>query len=265
MTNTEIIFAVVGACLTLIGIAVAGAQVWVAISANRQARLAQEAADHQRMNDDKRFALAICEPLATQEVHAILNKPSPSSEEMSFLQALYDLCDVKGAALLSDEVKGDSSIARPINAALEPVKAFLEQNGLSAETADLDTKLGQVDHSKYSWEGEGRHSKIWTVNLLARRWLDGQPAITTREDFEKSFEAELRAAVPERAEEFNADWLLTDDPSQKYLPSLLLDLDGKKYGIHWRCGFRNNQIGTGVHKPIIQHFRERHDFPVRPL
>ena len=260
MSTTEVIFAAVGACLTLAGVVAASAQVWVAISANKQATLAQQAADAQRASDDKRFALSICEPLATPEVHAILSKQTPSVEDRSFAEALYALCAVKVEALLSDEVKGDPRIARPIRASLDPVKAFLDHQGVEVDSSRLDEKLGRTDHSKYTWRGSGAHSKIWTINLIAERWA-ADKELLTRADFERSFGAELCAAVPDRADEYTASWLVTSE-DQKYLKARPLTLDGDCFGIHWRCGFRNARIGTEVHRPIIEHFAERHSYPV---
>lgn len=264
MSTSEVIFAVVGVCLTITGIAVAAAQVWVAISANRQTQIAQEAADRQRLSDDKRFALAICEPLATPEVHKILNHPAPSPEHRAFVEALYNLCAVKVEALLSPKVKGDPAIADPIQAVLDPVKAFLDQQGVTFDSSRLDEKLRtdrtQSDHTKYAWEGSGRHSKIWTVNLIAQRWAETQQ-ITSLAEFERSFGEQLRAAVPGRESEFQSEWLLTADPSTPYLPELLLTLDGVAYGVHWRCGFKNVAIGTGVQKPVIEYFAATHGFP----
>lgn len=219
-------------------------------------------ADEQRANDDKRFALAICEPLATREVHAILRTAEPTPEELSFLQAQHDLCDVR-SALLSDAVRGDESIAGTINAALEPVKAVLERNGIAAASPALDVKLGQPDRSRFSWSGAGNHSKIWTINLIAQRWA-ADHQLASRAAFVESFGAQLRAAVPERAAEYTDAWLLTGE-DERYLDSRLLNLDGTSYGVHWRCGFRNAQIGTGVHKPIIEFFRDTHGYPVAAL
>lgn len=263
MSTSEVIFAIVGVCLTITGIAVAAAQVWVAVSANKQTQLAQEAADRQRLSDDKRFALAICEPLATPEVHAILNDPAPSAEHRAFIQTLYQLCSVKVEALLSPKVKDDRAITDPIDAVLEPVQAFLDQQGVTVDSSRLDEKLGtdrtRSDHTKYAWEGSGRHSKIWMVNLIAQRWAETQQ-LTTRAAFERSFGEQLRAAVPDRAGEFQSEWLLITDPTP-YLPELLLTLDGVAYGVHWRCGFKNVAIGTGVQKPVIEYFAATHGFP----
>ena len=259
MTTTEIIFATVGVSLTLLGVIATAAQVVVAYYANKQATLAQAAADRQRLSEDKRFALAICEPLATQEVHTILKKPAPTAEEVSFVEALLRLCDFKGKFLLSYAVKGDDTIRDPIDATLAPVREFLENRDVAVDTSGMDSRL-RGDRSKYSWDGGGPHSKIWTINLIAQKWAADHQLATVAE-FVDSFGKELRTAVPDRADEFDAKWLLTAQ-TDRHLPSLLLELDGTPYAVHWRCGFKNAQIGVGVHQPVIEHFRTERHYPV---
>ncbi|MBM9460136.1 hypothetical protein JK386_09490 [Nocardioides sp. zg-536] len=248
MNQIEILFA-------FLGVVVTASQVW-------QARTAQKAADRLRLADDKRFALAICEPLATPEVHAILAKDDPTKDELSFLEARFALVDAS-AGLLSDSVTKEKSIGATIEASLRPAKDFLERNGGDPSTDAVDTKLGKVtDHTKYSWDGaDAKLPKIVVVNRIARRWATDK-GITCKEEFLASFEEELRAAVPGRAAELNRNGLLSEKAAKDYLPDGALVLDGVEYGVDWSCGFKNTRIGVEVHKPVIEYFKDKHQYPI---
>lgn len=272
MTNGEVINAILTLALTGAGVVIARQQ-W------KQTKVAQASEDRQRIADARRFALEILEPLASPEIHEVLNdRSSEPPRNTSLVQAVFTLCEVKVTELLPADVRGDKKIQATIDKAMDPAKQFLSRHGgpdysesverLESVTAapDLQTVRNGVDHTKYSWEGTGRHSKIWTINLIAQRFAE-TAGLTTREAFEEAFLAEIGPVVRDRA--VSADRLLRETTSANektnYVPELLLTLDGKKYAITWAAGASDlAQIGVAVHKPIIEHFRLTPAYPVAP-
>lgn len=288
VSTTEVI-------LALIGLVVAGGQGYLAYAANRQTELARQADDRQRAADDaaekrrkdeedkrvrereaeqrqraqledRRFAVAIVEAVTTRQVREILHDPAPSAADTDFVAGLHDLCAVKVDRLLTDDVRDDTTIVEPIDRALRPLQQFLAARGVAFDAAAIEAKLHTNDTSKHAWEGEGRHGKIWVLNLVAERFV-AEHGITTVAEFERSFGDQVAAALPGRS--FRRDRMLISEAAhaalaRQYLDRSLLHLDGQAFGLAWSCGFPNRAVGTEVHVPLIAHFA-RLGYPITPV
>lgn len=288
MTTIEVI-------LTLIGVAVAAGQGYLAHAANAQTKLAHATdlrmrkaegeAERRRAEaqsreeevrlaearartklEDERFAVAIVETVTTRQVQEIVHEASPSRSDVRFIESLVELCTVKVERLLTDDVKDDETISTPINNALGPLTAFLRAQQVTVDTSRLEQKLGSSDHSKFSWEGQGRHGKIWIINLMAARFVADR-SITSVDAFREQFGAEVVRALPGQG--FRPEKLLISEEQhstlkRKYLPGFPLLLDGTAYAVDWSCGFPNTAVGRQVHLPLVQHFR-RLGYPATPV
>lgn len=216
-------------------------------------------------------ALEIHESLTTVTVFEALERARASESDVvarEFLLAAYRRGNRRYRAF-QDSTQLAPELEELVDQALRGIAQAFPAELRQEQAAFVAKQQRRLnDRSRYLWDdGSGPHSKIWTINLIAQRWAEQHP---TRPDFEESFGAELRTAVGDRADEFDPRWLLVREgdrsyrPSDTYLPSLVVRLDGVPYGIHWRCGFKDTQIGVSIHKPIIEHFRSVHRYPITP-
>lgn len=212
-------------------------------------------------------ALGIHESLTSLEVLEKLElaragKIDPAKK--SFLISTYHRGNRRYRAF-KDSVELPEELDKLVGEALEPIAALYPEE-LGAEHKKFEEKQEQRrtrDSTRYWWDDEGPHPKMWTINLIAKRWADTHN-ISSKAEFIASFGEELKKAVPSRDGEFNPDRLLTTDSKEPYLKDgLLLRLDGTAYGVWNPCGFRENKIGIEVHKPVIEYFRDTHGYPVR--
>lgn len=246
-------------------------------AARREHRARQEQ-EHRRRQEQReeayrahKEALEIHESLTSLEVLEALGRARSDEDAVAtdFLQATYRRSQSRYLAF-KDSADLPDQLDTLVEEALGAIAALYPQQLGEEQQQVATTRQDRRDRTRYSWDGDGSHSKIWTINLIAERWASTH-GLTTVAAFVESFGAELRAAVPDRADEFTPAWLLTTTHDEKYgardtyLASTPLVLDGTEYGVHWRCGFKNHQIGTGVHRPVIEHFIRKHGFPAVAL
>lgn len=267
MYSFEIVMTAIGALVALTANRISRAQYLIARAAEQERLRSSKIEEARRYAMDRRVAIAEYQPLWTREMIDIIHGANPTAADIKYVSQTVAFCDIAVALGMSPHVKLDKDLQEAIPKLISPASAFLEQNGELRDTSAIDAKLGQktpTDRTKYSWNGEGKNSKIWTINLIAQRWK-ADNKIESLDAFIESFGAELCAAVAQRATEFDQDFLLTQDAKANNLQSLGLKLDDEEYGVHWRCGFKNSRVGFEVHRPIIDHFRAKHGYPAEPI